>query len=99
MQTQTVIQHNTNPQGLISELAEVLFNNHLRPFLEQLQTAQPENKLRTRKETAERLNIALSTLHEYTKTGMIKGKRIGGRVLYSDEDITNALTTINAGKN
>lgn len=99
MQTQTVIQHSTDPQGLISELAEVLFNKHLRPFLEQLQTAQPEKKLRTRKETAQKLNIALSTLHEYTKTGMIKGKRIGGRVLYLDEDITNALTTINAGKN
>ncbi len=99
MTQQTIIQHSTNPQGLISELAEVLFNEHLRPFLEQLKTAQPEKKLRTRKETAQRLNIALSTLHEYTKTGVIKGKRIGGRVLYSDEDIIDALTTINTGKN
>lgn len=56
----------------------------------------------TRKETCKRLGgISLPTLNEYTKTGRIKGNRIGRRVLYSPADIDAALTAIktkNGGK-
>lgn len=49
----------------------------------------------TRKETCKRLGgISLPTLNEYTKTGRIKGNRIGRRVLYSPSDIDAALTAI-----
>ena len=95
MQTQTTITHNFHsPQDFVSNVADELFKNHLRPYLENLQTAPPENKLRTRLQTANRLNIALSTLHFYTRTGKITAQRIGGRVLYSDDAINQALKTI-----
>lgn len=45
----------------------------------------------TRKETASRLKVTLPTLREYTKQGRIKDKKIGGRVLYSSDDVDKAL--------
>ncbi|MEN3323748.1 helix-turn-helix domain-containing protein [Mariniflexile soesokkakense] len=48
----------------------------------------------TRETTAKMLCISLPTLNEWTKTGIIKAYRIGGRVLYKHEDISNALCLI-----
>ncbi len=56
--------------------------------------AQDMDLLRTRKETAARLNITLATLHEYTKSGKIAAHRIGNRVLYKQCDIQAALSKI-----
>jgi len=55
-------------------------------------------KYLTRKEVAELLSISLPTLNEYTKTGKLKGFRIGGRVLYCANEIQNSLTEIEALK-
>ncbi len=52
------------------------------------------DELRTRKETAKRLNITLATLNEYTKSGKIVANRIGNRVLYKESDIQNALKKV-----
>lgn len=62
---------------------------------------QPTNKtpdLKTRKETSEILGISLVTLNEWTKTGIIKGLRIGNRVRYRMSDIENALHEIQVYK-
>jgi excisionase family DNA binding protein len=48
----------------------------------------------SRQEVATLLKISLPTLNEYTRTGIIKGSRIGSRVLYSEEDIKNAIKEI-----
>lgn len=45
------------------------------------------DQLLTRKEAAKMLQISLPTLHHYTKSGMIKSKRVGNSVRYSIEDI------------
>jgi len=50
--------------------------------------------LLTRKETAKLLCISLPTLHEWTKTGIIKAYRIGNRVLYKQEEVKQALNQI-----
>lgn len=52
------------------------------------------DKLLTRKQAAEVLTISLSTLNTYTKTGIIKGHRIGHRVLYSKKELLLAVHTI-----
>ena len=95
MQTNTVITHNfQNPQDFVSNVAEELFNNHLRPYLQKLHSPTPEMRYHSRGATAKILNIALSNLSEKTKDGTITASRLGGRVLYSDADIANALTKI-----
>jgi excisionase family DNA binding protein len=48
----------------------------------------------TREEAAKVLQISLPTLHTYTKLGLIHAKRIGTRVLYSENDLQNALQDI-----
>lgn len=44
-----------------------------------------------RKEVAEVLGLSLPTLDRYSKLGLIKSRRIGNRVLFSEEDIQRAL--------
>ena len=94
MQTQTIIQHSTNSVELVAHIAEELFTNHLRPYLSQLHSPTPEPRYHSKKETAKILGIAMSNLSEKTKNGEITASRFGGRVLYSDDDIKNALTKI-----
>ena len=94
MQTQTIIQHSTTPTEFVAHVAEELFKNHLRPYLQKLHSPTPEMRYHSRGETAKILGIALSNLAEKTKDGTITASRLGGRVLYSDLDIQNALTKI-----
>ena len=63
-------------------------------------TASPkdEAKLYTRKETANFLKISLPTLHDWTKSGVVKADRIGNRVLYKYEEIAQALNQIQTSK-
>ncbi len=46
----------------------------------------------TRQEVAERLHISLVTLHRITNLGIIKSYKIGGRVLYRADEVTQAIT-------
>ncbi len=91
MQTQTIIQH--SPTEFVANVAEEVVER-LKPLLNKLISPTPEMRLHSRQETAKILNIALSNLAEKTKNGEITASRLGSRVLYSDEDIKNALTKI-----
>lgn len=65
---------------------------------EQLQNWTPKKKepteYLTRSEVAGILRISLPTLNDYTKTGVIKGYRINGRVLYKRVEVDNSLKEI-----
>jgi excisionase family DNA binding protein len=54
-----------------------------------------QSKLFTRKEVCQRLAISLPTLSRYVKIGVIKSRRIGTRVLFSESDIQDALKKAN----
>ena len=58
----------------------------------------PAEKYLTRKETAEKLNVSLPTLGEYTKRNLIKGYRFGVRVLYKQSEVETSLTKMNFGR-
>jgi excisionase family DNA binding protein len=51
----------------------------------------------TRKEVAAKYHITLSTLNDWTKRGIIKGYRIGRRVLYKMTEIDAGLKVIDTG--
>lgn len=59
-----------------------------------------KNPLRyyTREEVAKLLKITLPTLNFYTKRGIIKGSRLGTRVLYDEESVKQAVKEIPAQK-
>lgn len=54
-------------------------------------TAHNDPRYYTRAETAAILHITLPTLHRLTKDGLIKSKRIKGRVLYDSDAIDEAV--------
>ena len=54
--------------------------------------ANTENKYLTRKETAQKLGISLITLNRRTNDGTLTSYNIGGRVLYREDELENALT-------
>jgi len=51
-----------------------------------------EERYLTRKEVAELLKIDLSTVHLWTKRGILKPVRLGNRVYYLSSQIKEALT-------
>jgi hypothetical protein len=48
-------------------------------------------KYLSREEAATILRISLPTLNEYTKKGLIQGRKIGTRMLYLEADIKSAV--------
>lgn len=54
-------------------------------------TTHKEPRFYTRKETAKLLRITLPTLHRLTKEGVLKSKKISGRVLYYSDAIDEAI--------
>ena len=85
----TVIQIQISPEDFKSLLKETL-----REEISGIQFKPPEQKFYSRQKAAEILNISLPTLDKYTRLGRIRGTRLGGRVLYSDEDLKKALKEI-----
>ena len=45
----------------------------------------------TRGQVSKKLQISLSTLHSYTKNGILQGCRIGGKVLYKWDEVEKAV--------
>lgn len=62
--------------------------------LESTNSSSKDSELETREETAKRLRISLPTLNRYTKKGIIKAHRVGGRVLYKRAEVDSALKEI-----
>ncbi len=90
MEQQIIIQNFANPKELVSMLAEELFVNHIKPFLQKNQ-AEKELVYFTRKETCEKLRCNLATVNIKVNEGIIEPTRFGGKVLFSNLDIEKAL--------
>jgi len=57
------------------------------------QPKQPKTYL-SRAEVSKMLNVSLVTLNKWNKSGKLKAVGIGGRVLYRQEDIDNAIVEL-----
>lgn len=69
---------------------------------EALKSIEPPKEERpkylTRLEACKALKISLPTLNRYSELGLILAKRIGNRILYSEEDLKKALKEIPTNK-
>ena len=85
-------------KGIIIPLTEEEFQAHLdaaiRSALENFTPQNEKVEYLTRKDVAAKLHISLPTLNEYSKTGKLKAYRINGRVLYRNDEIDAALTSV-----
>lgn len=79
----------------IKKVVEEVLENKLKGFQNSKKT---ELKFLTRKDTAKLLCISLPTLHEWTKTGIVKAHRIGNRVLFKQEEVNQSLRQIQTSK-
>lgn len=92
--TNSIILQNIDEQGLKAIIADVV-SEKLAAFTPQ---PQSDNKYLTRREMAACLHISLPTLNEFTKKGIVTGYRIGGRVLYRENEVNTSLQRIVAAK-
>lgn len=85
-------------KGIIITISEEEFQEQLTlailKALENFSPKKEEIKYLTRKEVSEKLHISLVTLNVYTKTGRLPACRINGRVLYREDAIDAALTSV-----
>ena len=78
------------------ELQEAIIKGvktHLEDFKKHFEPKKPKTYL-TREEVSKMLNVSLVSLHKWNKSGRLKAYGIGGRVLYKQEDIDNAITEL-----
>ena len=62
-----------------------------------LQPKQP-NEYLTRKEVSEMLKIDLSSVHNWSKRGILIPHQIGNRVYYKLQEVENAIVKLKRGK-
>jgi hypothetical protein len=83
---------------LIQNVTAEEFSEQLRQVVREelltLQPKQPTSNYLTRIEVSKLLKISLPTLNEYTRKGIIRGSRIGSRILYLESDIASSVTDI-----
>lgn len=91
--TSSIILETITPDSLRDIIRQAV-----REEMSEQKSQQPETLYLTRKETAKRFRISLPTLNELTKSGRVKGYRVGGRVLYKETETDAALTEIATSK-
>jgi excisionase family DNA binding protein len=81
----------------VSDFREIIteaVREEIKTSLPQPEKEAPNEKYLTRKETAGILRVSLPTLNDWTKTGKIKGYRIGNRVRYKRNEVSEALNQV-----
>lgn len=81
------------PLDEFGDYCKVLFAEVLEKHT-QLQQKCNVPELLTKQETAELLNVSLSSVHNYTKQGRLIAQRVGNRILYSREQILQSLQIV-----
>lgn len=84
----------TNATLIENLTAEQLSENFRAIVREELSALQPKEAIPTylsREEVCKSLKISLPTLNVYTKKGIIRGSKVGTRVLYLASDVQDAL--------
>jgi hypothetical protein len=88
----------TSNSTLIQNVTAEEFSETLRLIVREeisaIQTKESTPRFLSRQEVANLLKISLPTLNEYTRTGIIKGSRIGSRILYDELSIKEAVKDI-----
>tara|TARA_R100001377_G_scaffold76024_1_gene52785 strand:+ start:199 stop:477 length:279 start_codon:yes stop_codon:yes gene_type:complete len=90
MQTVQFIQ--VTPEQLQDAIIEGV-KTQLQDLKQHFQPKEPKQYL-TRQEVAKMLSVDLSTVHNWTKKGILTAHQIGGRVFYLRTDVENAIVKL-----
>ena len=91
-----IILHSTPLDEFKSIIGDIV-EEKLRQFKPEL-PKPADGEYITRNQVCDKIKISLATLHAYTKCGILKGYRIGGRVLYRLSEIEQAVQAIQTTK-
>lgn len=89
MTTNSILIQNMTLEGFSETIRTVM-----REEISLLNSKETTPRYLSRQEVATLLKISLPTLNEYTRTGIIKGSRVGSRVLYDEKDVREAVKDI-----
>lgn len=84
--------------GITPDELKSIIEEGVKSCLENLSQAKQnteQSNILTRKKTAELLGVDISTLHNWTKKGILIAHGIGGRVYYKRSEIEHALIKLN----
>ncbi len=84
---------NTNANDFKNEIVKDV-TNALKGYAETLQNPD-KDKLLTRQETADLLQVSLVTIWDWTKKDILPAYRIGNKVRYKKDEILQALQQMN----
>lgn len=87
-----------DPDWLVDSIVNKLLAS---PLLLQILTPAKDDDLDrylTRAEVAQKCHITLQTVNQWTKSGRLRGYRIGRRVLFKAQEIDLAIKKINIGR-
>jgi excisionase family DNA binding protein len=91
----TLSELGANPLFTISlTKLEPILKTWIWEVLQEVQPKEEMAKFLTRKEACEVLHVSMPTLSRYLNRGIIKGHKVGYRVLIGQEEINNALREI-----
>ncbi|SMC33695.1 helix-turn-helix domain-containing protein [Cellulophaga tyrosinoxydans] len=82
----------TTPTALIDLIDETV-KNRLNDLKKHLQPKEP-NVYLSRNDVAEMLQIDLSSVHNWTKKGILTAYQISGRVYYKRDEVENAIVEL-----
>lgn len=91
--TDAILVNGITPQ----QLTETILNgvrNQLTELKKEFTPKEPEDFL-TRMETAKLLKISLTTVHEWSNTGILKMYKVGNRTYFSRKEIESTLFSSN----
>lgn len=94
---ENIVFTNISIDVLVEKITTVLedkFNSHSTKTI----NITDDNTLLTRQDVSHLLRISLPTLNTYTKDGILKGYRIGRRVLYKKAEVESMLQEITSTK-
>ncbi len=87
---------NTEPLfNLTLEKLEPIFKGWIRDVLASEKPIQAKTTFYSRTDVCKMLKISLPTLGRYMSLGIITYKKVGTRILFTQDDIDKALTALN----
>lgn len=77
----------------LADLIDTRLNERFKNVTEHLQPKEPTKYL-TRNDVAEMLQIDISSVHNWTKKGILQAHQISGRVYYKRSEVENAIVKL-----
>ncbi len=87
LEVQTLLDRFTGIENQLKEIRETIKPN-----------ADPDNEYLTRKDIATKFNIAIMTVHYWSRKGILKAYKVGHRVYYKKNEIDQALVKMRSIK-